>query len=272
MFFIFLITPTPLIAQNLRCLTAPSYSMIKNGGSLIKINKSISVCFNDYYFSFYTPLSGTRTFRITNNSIDTLESGYVRQRFMNDENETNMKGDYNIEIDYEKKKTVVISFTKFGEAYIVQVPVFAGSVEQNQSKYNPIKKAISERIKEDTTFYPNYVKNPQLKHITAKSDIDIEDYIRQNVKWTSMQQDAGFVGKADFIFTIDTSGYVKNVEPNKGQSAINLSAFPAGSKPDLIFDTVALVLRNMPKWSKPHDKNGNPKIEQCVIHLDLNAK
>jgi hypothetical protein len=248
----FLITGV-LFGQNLRCLSSQSYNIIKNGGVLSKVSKPILICFNDYYFSFYTPGTGTRTFKIAHNSMDTLHKGYARQRFMNEEDETNMEGDYNIEVDYEKQKTVIINFSRFGEAYVVQVPNFDGSAEQSEGKYSIVKKGMSDRRRTDTAFNPNYELNPQLKKMTAKTYIDINRYISSKIRWTGPQ------GELQLSITINKEG-----EPH---GTIISSLLPTG-RGDVKEEAMA-IFNSMPKWTTPYDQYGMPKAEHGVLNIVL---
>jgi hypothetical protein len=128
--FILILSSLPMAgtAQNLRCMVVKSYAKITNGGPLTKVSSPATVCFNDYYFSFYTPQTGTRTFRIDANTLDSSK-GFVHQRFISAESNTNSRGDYNVQVDYEKEKTVSVTFTRFGEVYIFEATKFVGSMD-----------------------------------------------------------------------------------------------------------------------------------------------
>ena len=203
--FTLLCLPALVNAQPLRCIKSSSYSKVVNGGNIIAVNKPAVLCFNEHYFSFYTPEVGTRTFRIDANRVDTLKGGYVRQRFINDENSTNTRGDYSVEVNYEKTKTVLISFTRFGEAYIIQAPKFLGSMEDCVVGKSTWKQEITKAATDTPKAQPGSVilSRPAPNNADPKR---LAEIIRKKIDIKSQ-----FIG--NFKVSFDTEGIITDISP-----------------------------------------------------------
>jgi hypothetical protein len=152
--FVFLVLLTK--SQNLRCIAATSFIHLTEKGD-ITINKPIAVCFTDNYFSLSSPECGTISFKIDGISRRVDKDGSPVLGFFNEENGTNMRMDYSVEVVFGITKTIMISFTRFGDAYVIESNNFIGSMETEQSSNSLIDKNV-QTIK-DKSSENNNLKN-----------------------------------------------------------------------------------------------------------------
>lgn len=132
----------------LRCATSDYYVYITPDYTK-KINKACSICYTGGYCSFYIPELGMRSFKVAQpTGRRVAEDGIVTISIFNEEDATEMRGDIMVDIEYgATMKTILISYTRFGDAYLIKSKGFIGSMENGNSQSSIVKKTI-EKIKE----------------------------------------------------------------------------------------------------------------------------
>jgi hypothetical protein len=221
--------------EPLRCVSEPFFYSIKGESRAVKVNHPIAVCYNNSYFSFSCFETGTRTFKIYGRTTTKDEDGYVIESFGNEENATNSRMDYTVNITYGQEKVIVINFARFAEAYIVKSRSFLGSMTIQSGNNQLIKKNLLsiEKIKPDTITNVNFDLNPSLKIAHAITPIHIMNYINSRIEWTEKQKKVGDIGSFDFYFEIDTTGKICRIyDDGTTTKSYNLSAFNKGDRID----------------------------------------
>ncbi|MGN7818801.1 hypothetical protein ACTJJB_01655 [Chitinophaga sp. 22536] len=252
---------SPMVAQ-LRCLTAKKYLELK-GPNDRTVNKVAAICFNDNYFSFYTPEYGDRYFKMAHVRYDTIKGGFVRQTFMNEENSTMPFGEYSVEITYEKVKTVVISFTKFNSAIVVQSPTFLGSMEpiysrvpNNLAKADSLAKAAPKPITSNSPTAEQHKEvvytSPEVKPKFPGGIDSLIEYLRSNASIPDNHN-----GVLHTKFEIDSNGVAKHFDV--------LGQYPEGEIDKKILQT----LKVMPNW-KPAEYKGKRVTSELRLSVICN--
>ena len=215
------VTYNLVAAQNssnvLRCAASDHYFK-PNPNGLTRINKPCSVCYTDGYFSFYIPELGLRSFKVEQPTVRSVsKDGTLTETLINEEDETMMRGDITVEIDYgHPTKTFVINYTKFGNAYIIQTNKFLGDAEMNKNpttakvktSINNYRSKSSELIlsqNRDTLYSYSYLK--QKPFYLNKKGGCFTEYLLDNY---TPPKDSRDTVNYTFSFIIDTLGRIDN--------------------------------------------------------------
>lgn len=240
-------------AQDLRCIYSMSYKVESSAGEKL-VKSPCAVCYYGNYFSFYTGETGTRTFEITAKTNDNTKK-IGRESFINEENETNNIGDYSVEVNYGvKKKTFVISLTKFGIAYVIESNAFLGSPTANKKTDLLIQK-ISDTKEKDKLI------------VKAHSDINLQNYFSDNFNFNEQQKLKRDLGVFKGVLNISKNGKVTSVEFSDG------TRFNPINESDGVFENkIVKVFMNMPSW-QPYlnsDKISKDSRVSIVVNIVSN--
>jgi hypothetical protein len=112
--------------ESFRCIRSSSFKRIDKSDNVSIVKKPFSACWNDKYFSFTHPELGVTGFPIASKTIDHLANGQTIETIINGETDTVPYGFYGVSIIYgNEKKSVTISFTRGGGAYIIESSEFS---------------------------------------------------------------------------------------------------------------------------------------------------
>lgn len=272
-----ILTYNVLNAQNsadiLRCATADYYIHVTPDGTK-KINKPCSICYIEgAYFSFYFPELGIRSFKVAEpTSRRIAKNGAVTISLFNEEDQTMTRGDIMVEIEYGAIKTFFISFTKFGDAYMLKSKGFIGSAAAESSNNLQLKKNIAgiNKIKSDTIPNSNYKLNPKLRYCGASTPLNITDFINEILESKYSVNTNRPIGKMRVSFSIDKNG--KIIKPHvEGYTLIGASPTSDSIVSKGGFqNTVIEIFKSMPNWEPALDEKENPKnSDSCYITLYL---
>ena len=178
--------------------------------------------------------------------------GHVHESFFNAENETNMRGDYDVEIDYDIKKTIIINLTKFGEAYVVQSKGFLGDPEQNNSS-----KSLVRTIK--------HLKESKMPNVEAKPNYDLDKYVSNHLQWKDKHKNLGVIS-ANFL--VNSDGRTFSVTINETDSKLNIDP----RLKSMLEGKIVICLENMPKWQAATDSVGNVKVSNVQIKINITSQ
>lgn len=140
---LFILIAGNAFCQGIQCVAEPFFFTINMTGDLYKIEKPIAACFDGEYFSVSSDRTGTKTFKIEGIHRSTNKDGFVEEDFINEEDPTTPRGYYDIQVNYEKEKVIVINYTKSGIVYIIKSKAFIGSVAVEQGADDNLKKRVS---------------------------------------------------------------------------------------------------------------------------------
>jgi hypothetical protein len=238
-------------AQDLRCVAESSYLKETIKGEK-RIYEPISVCYYGQFFSFYTPETGIKSFMVSDVTTSVNNSGHVHESFFNAENETNMRGDYDVAIDYDIKKTIVINFTKSGVAFVVQSKGFLGDPEQNNSS-----KSLVRNIK--------HLKESKMPNIEAKPNLDLDKYVSNHLKWPDRHKNLGVIS-ANFL--VNSDGKIFSVTINETDSKLNVDS----QLKSMLEGEIVICLENMPKWQAATDSVGDVKVSNVQIKINITSQ
>lgn len=224
----------------LRCLVEPSYTQYSKTGELV-IKKPISVCYTNNIFSFYSPVTGSRAFEISDRTTKKNKDGYVVEDFINAEGDNNMKGDYHIQITYGITKIILINFTRFGEAYLIKSKGFIGSPEQNSSTA-----ALVKRIKTG--------KSPISKQAEAFIDVKKRFLDSCGISFASGRS------QISCLLNISNTGEVTDVFIKNKTLLVNEAELSVENK-------IKKTFKDMPLWKPAVDNEG--RYIQSQIEVDI---
>lgn len=207
----------------------------------MRVNRPISICYTNNIFSFYTPVTGTRVFEISDRTLKKNSHGYVVEDFLNAVGDNNMKGDYHIEITYGITKVILINFTRFGEAYVVESKGFLGSPQQNT-----LSKSLVKRIK---TGKADVAKK-------AEAFIDVQKRFLDSCKIVFNKGH----NEIRCLLSISKDGEVTSVMVE------NMTISATGSPLD-IHNKIVETFKSMPLWKPATDNEGHYIDSQIEVKI-----
>jgi hypothetical protein len=122
----FLATPLSFYQNSIRCLYSDTHTVFNETG-LIKKNTPACACFDNTYFAYYRKEVGSRVFRREHITKSLTTDGYPREMFVNGESETVPEGDLSFQIDYGPTISIMINYSKHGQAVLIQGKEFIGT-------------------------------------------------------------------------------------------------------------------------------------------------
>ncbi|MFB6456555.1 energy transducer TonB [Chitinophaga sp. Hz27] len=247
----------------MRCIIATSYLKIKKSEEK-RVNKPITICWDDSWFGFTASEYGTRAFRITSLTNSNNDEGFVESTFINSESGTNLEGDYHIQIVYGKKKTVLITFSRFGEALAVQADALNGSMALPSSKFivqqmvdakdkPPVNTGLDASLLNSSTDFTNkrmiIYTYAELMPEYIGGPLALDKYIqgRINSLETRPTHQTIFVN-----FLVDTSGIIRNIRLKGFNNDENATR------------QALKIVSEMPKWLPGKDKGKPVNVEYTI--------
>ncbi len=235
------------IAQVKNYTSSSSYLIETQSGEK-RVASPIGFYYDTNYFGFYTKATGVRVFEVSDITKSKDEKGFLTESFMNAESNSMNHGDYNVMITYGPKKVIVINFTRFGQAYVIEV-----------KSHNPIHVAMPAGMKSqiDNMDQSSLVSN-------ASPNYDVQNFFCNTFNWSQDQRKDKDLGIIKLKLAIDTLGTVGFITINQD------SRFTEGSDDRSTFmHKMYAVINKMPKWTPAKTKNGSHKKTTVDIEIKL---
>jgi hypothetical protein len=175
----------------------------------------------------------------------------MTESFMNAESSVNNYGDYNVMITYGKRKTIVINFTRFGQAYVMVA-------------------SSGPTVKINTPDLQNKIDSLKQSGLTSNATpgFNVQDFFSAHYSWTSTQRAKRNFGTLKLRLLIDSAGKASFVKENSGSVQ-----WIAEDAHEVLMKKVHSVIDQMPAWIPARTRKGayastNVNIEVQLIPID----